>query len=213
MPFGAVTSAKERKRNFDMGEIAAAGLAAVGAFLTSAACYCLKKQTEWEHVNFRCNVTDGNCNCGFVHDNTEVQQKIAEVEMKLRVAAREERERFQKEAEAELVHVQTMFQKDLELADKQNQLEIAELERDLGERKSQVLQLTKTVEEMKNDYIKFREQVNTQLFQKLMSVESSASHTTASVGRGTPGPPRRQLMRNPSVPPTFNPPVNVLPSR
>lgn len=189
-----------------MGAIAAASAAAVGAFATSAVCYCLKKSTEWEHVNFRCNVTDGNCNCGFVHDNTEVQLKIAEVEDQLRAEARLARERSEKAADDELAKAHALFQKDLELAEKQNQLEVAELERDLVERKAEVGQLTKTVEEMKNEYVRFREQVNAQLFQRLMAVQTPGG----SVAVATAPTPPRQIMRPPSVPPAFTPPVQVV---
>lgn len=132
-------------------------LAAAGSFGSAGICYCLKKHSDFEHVRFRCSYEDESCIIGFIHENTQLQQKIEE-----------ERKRLNDEKDFEFKHIQEIYEKDVELMDKDNQLKIATLELIVRKKDDEIQHLNSVVEDIRNDYIRVREKINEKMFRDLL---------------------------------------------
>lgn len=142
-------------------------LVAGGSFGSAGLCYCCKKHSEFERVRFRCNYEDESCTLGFIHENTQLQQKLDE-----------ERKHIIEEKEREIQHMKDIYEKDVELLDKDNQLKIANLELAIRKKDDEIQHLNEIVADIRKDYVWFRERTNDMVFQNLLKPPSKQEMTS-----------------------------------
>ena len=170
-----------------MAEIALiALLSAGGSFGSAGICYCLKKHSELEKVRFRCSYEDESCLMGFIHENTQLQQKIEE-----------EHKRLTDEKKMEIEHIRQLYDKDIELLDKDNQLKIANLELSVRKKDDEILHLNSLVEDIRGNYIRFKEKTNDMIFHDL--IHQSKHHDGPGVQDMTIQPYDRSILTTSSI--------------
>lgn len=159
-------------------------LSALGTSIAAGIAWCMKKKSRYENVNFRCRYNDNGCMCGCVHENTELEERIKDVTNHL-----------EHEKDVEMKHQRELYEKDLELNNKDHMLRISELEYAVGQKNRQIDQMNKVVDSIRNDFLTFRSSIDNR---------SIVMHDVA-------GPPQ-QIMKTVSTRPTiFSTPTSNLP--
>jgi hypothetical protein len=168
-----------------MGSVLVTLGAAVGTGAGAVVLWCAKKHSKYEKVNVRCNYDDSGCTCGVIHEDTELELRMKET-----------KEAYEREKAAELGHAKEIYDKDVELLDKDNQLKIAELELAVNRKDEQIVTLNKMVESIRDDYLRFRDGMSQHVMRSIPNATLNLPQEPLRMQPSNHRPPLRQLMTN-----------------